>query len=278
MGMTMTTDTREKLLVDISAWLLKNPYEPYVDYRDSFSADQVATLLESRQAFDESLDDWRFSHYDYPESWEYVESEMLDEFRERIFDLYRDELDDSIEEADELDMNNIPTDVESCYQENRMIDDSDAINQLFRNTQVNIVALVEKRNGEEVSPPHGDLESKENRKRLSYLKKTFDMDGWAVVSCYEHERLKVMGRLDLAEVYEKGKPVAITIGPESSLIFHTSWNGSGCLGDVVTKKTVTMKAEFRCDDHDRYGVQQVYGFVGEVWAGELDVAKWEPWA
>lgn len=276
--MTASTDSREKLLADISAWLLENPYEPYVHYDDCFSSEQVAKLLESREAFDESIDEWRMGFFDYPENWQYIESEMLDEFRDRIFALYRDDLPADLDDADDLDMDNIPADVESCYQENRTYDDADALDQMFRNTRVNIVALVEKRNGEEVGPPHGDLDTDENRKRLRYLKDTFGMDGWALESCYYHERLKVMGRLDLAEVYAKGKPVAITFGPESNLIFHTSWNGSGCLGDVTTQKTVTMNAEFRCDDADRYGVQQVYAFVGEMWRDTLQVAKWEPWA
>lgn len=271
------TDTRDQLLVDMSAWLADNPYEPYVHYDDCFSAEQVATLLESREKFDEDLNEWRFGHYDYPENWQYIESEMLDEFRERIFALYRDDLPEWLDDADDLDMDNIPADVETCYQENRIIDDGDAIDQMFRNTRVNIVAAVRKRNGEEVNPPHGDLDADENRKRLRYLKDTFGMDGWALESCYEHESLKVMGKLDLSEVYAKGKPVAITFGPESHLIFHTLWNGSGCLGDVTSQKTVTMAAEFACDDAHRWGIQSVYGFVGEVWADTLQVAKWEPW-
>lgn len=271
------TDTRKQLHIDMSAWLLANPYVPYVHYDDCFSSEQVATLLESREKFDESLNDWRYSFYDYPENWQYIESEMLDAFRERIFALYPDDLPADIDDADELTMDNIPDDLLDLYQADRMFDETDAIDQMFRNTRVNIVAAVRKRNGDEVNPPNGDCDADENRKRLRYLKDTFGMDGWALESCYEHESLKVMGKLDLSEVYAKGKPVAITFGPESHLIFHTLWNGSGCLGDVTSQNTVTMAAEFACDDAHRWGIQSVYGFIGEVWADTLQVAKWEPW-
>lgn len=269
------TDSREALLKDIAIWSENNPYQVYGDYRDELSAEQVEMLLEDRQKFDEAWWEVEINASDYAD-WSDTEKELLDEFRDRIFTLYRDRFDDDMD-ADEVTWDEVPHEVQEAHEESRYVDCSDLLRTCFRNTRVNIVAIPVKRNGEEIAPPNFECDTDENRRRQRYLKDTFGMDGWKVESCYYHECLKVMGRLDLQEVYEKGKPVAVTIGPSDSLIFHTSWNGSGCLGSVETGTIKTFKAGFRVDDADRYGVQQVYGFTGEVWRNDLTVAKYEPW-
>ena len=266
---------REQLLKDVAIWAENNPYVAYGDYRDELSKEQVELLLEDRQKFDEDFWEIECRVMDYAD-WSDHEKELLDTFRDRIFAAYRDCFPDDCE-ADEIEWEELPDEITETDQECRYVDCSDVLDTMLRNTRVNIVAIPEKRNGEEIAPPNFELDAEENRKRNRYLKDTFGMDGWKAESCYYHERLKVMGRLDLREVYEKGKPVAITIEPGDSLIFHTSWNGSGCLGDVETTTRKTFKASFQCDDADKYGVQEVYGFIGEVWRNTLNVSKFEPW-
>lgn len=273
------TDSQEALLNEIREVTEAKPYKVYGDYRDELSPEQVATLLESREKFDEEFWEIEINASDYAD-WSEHHDEIIEKFGARIMAEFPDDFakNDSLEDLEWRDM---PSEVVNAFHESTVVDCSDLLDTMLRNSRVNIVALVinadDPDNDHEIGPPHGELDAEENEKRQRYLEETFGIDGWKAESCYSHERLKVMGRLDLREVYEKGKPVAITISPGDTLIFHTSWNGSGCLGDVKATKTVTMPAAFKVDSLDRYGVQEVYGFVGEMWSGGLEVAEWEPW-
>lgn len=238
-------------------------------------------MLESREKFDESWWEVERNASDYAE-WGDLKNEMIAEFGERIVAVYPEAFDLGIIDIDQIEFNDLPEVVQDAFWSNTVVDCSDLLDTCLRNTRCNIVALVDNPDTTEdpedgIGPPNGTLDDEQNEARVKYLADTFGIDGWAAESCYYHERLKVMGRLNLRDVYDKGRPVEVEISPDSQLIFHTSWNGSGCLGDVKATKTVAMPATFRCDDADRYGVQEVYGFVGEVWRGELTVTKWEEW-
>ncbi|USM11462.1 hypothetical protein vBCbaSRXM_17 [Citromicrobium phage vB_CbaS-RXM] len=277
-----TMDARKALLSEIGTWAENNPYTVYGDRNDTLSDEQIDLLLESRQKFDEAWWEVEINASDYAD-WSDLRSELCDTFGERIIALYPEEL--SGTDADDLSWDDLPEEVQQAFDESSVVDCSDLLQTCLKHARCYMVATVHDPDAPEgigdgddptIGPPHGDLEDDQNAARVQYLADKLGIDGWAAESCYWHESLKVMGQLDLREVYEKGKPTAITIDPHDNLIFHTSWNGSGCLGDVSATKTVTMPARFERDGGS-YGIQAVYGFVGEVWRHELNVAKWEAW-
>lgn len=283
LDVTVTTKERETLLSDIETWLEANPYKVYGAYDDQLSKEQVAELLESREKFDESWWEVEVNASDYAD-WSDHKKEIIEEFGDRILAAYPEffDLGAVAFEVEELEFDDLPDEVQETFWSGTVVDCSDLLETCLRNSRCNIVALVDNPDTTEdpedgIGPPNGTLDDELNEARVKYLADTFGIDGWAAESCYYHERLKVMGKLDLEDVYKNGKPVEVEISPDSQLIFHTSYSGSGCLGEVKATKTVTMPATFRCDDADRYGVQEVYGFVGEVWRNDIKVTKWEEW-
>lgn len=269
------TDSKEVLLDEIRAFVEAHPYEVFGDYRDELTVEQASALLESREKFDEIWWEVELNASDYAD-WSELQREVVEQFGERIMAAFPDDFAKN-DEADDLEWRDMPEEVQEAFFESTVVDCSDLLQTCLKNCDLNIVAVPLKRNGEEIHPPHWEVGKEEYRKRARYVRDAFDMDVDRIESCYEHESLKVMGRLDWREVYEKGRPVAVTITPQDQLIFHTAWNGSGCLGDVIIRKTKTMPARFVIDESYKYGVQSVYGFVGEVWRNQIEVAKWEAW-
>lgn len=274
---------REKLADDIREWTEANPYKVYGDYRDEFDAETVTLLLEDRQAFEEKFCEIEDNAFIYAE-WAEHRADLINTFADRIAEAYPELFTDR-DADDAVEWEELPDELTEAFEEAKFCDCSDLLETMLRNTQLHIVAIPYDPDAPEgisdpddagIGPPNGDLDEEQNAARVAYLAEKFGIDGWAAESCYYHESLKVMGRLDLRKVYEEGKPTAITIGPDSSLIFHTSWNGSGCMGDVRATKTVTLPARFIVDSGS-YGIDAVYGFTGEVWSGDLAVAEWEPW-
>lgn len=273
------SDSKETLLGEIAAFVEANPYTVYGDYRDELSDEQIDLLLEDRQKFDEAWWEVEINASDYAE-WGELHGEIIEKFGERIMEEFPDDFAKN-DEADDLEWRDMPQEVVDAFHENSVVDCSDLLKTCLRNSSAYFVAVPLDHDSPDsdegrIGPPNGDLDEEVNEARQKYLADKFGIDGWAAESCYYHESLKVMGKLDLEEVYEKGQPKAITIGPDSSLIFHTGWNGSGCMGDVKATKTVTLPARFQ-RDCGKYGIQAVYGFVGSVWAEDLEVAEWEPW-
>jgi hypothetical protein len=272
---------REALLSDISTWAEANPYKVYGDYRDELGPELAGTLLESREKFDEEFWEIERNAADYAE-WGDHHKELCEEFEERIREAYPDEFGD---DDSEVEWDALPYEVQTAFEESSCVDCSDFLDTMLRSTRLHIVAVPVDPDAPEaaceeggiISPPNFALDAETNEARQAYLAEKFGIDGWAAESCYNHECLKVMGRLDLREVYEKGRPKAVTITPQDNLIFHTSFNGSGCLGDVKATKEVTLAASFVVDDGDRYGIDSVYGFTGEPWSQDITVAEWEPW-
>ena len=242
-----------------------NPYIAYADYRDELPLDMVELLLEDRQKFDEEWFEVEQSYYDYAD-WQYWEEDAFDEFAKLILG----------DEHEETCFDDFPDKVKAVFYEYRYIDTSDALRSHLRQTRAYIVAVPEKRNGDTISPPNYECDSIENKARNRYLRDSLGINGNSAESMYHFEVLKVCGTLDLQEVYEKGKPTHVIVGPGDSLVTHSSLNGSGGLGDLTPTRRKKFKATFHVDELNRYGVQAVYGFTGRFWEHELSVA-YEPW-
>lgn len=278
------TNSKETLLDEIRAFTEAHPYQVYGDRNDELSNEQINLLLEDRQKFDEDWWEVEINASDYAD-WSDLQSQIITEFGERIMAEFPDDFAKN-DVADELDWRDMPDAVVDAFHESTVVDCSDLLATCLRHSRAYFIAIPHDANAPEgvndpddngIGPPNGDLDPEVNEARQTYLAEKFGIDGWAAESCYYHESLKVMGYLDLQEVYEKGKPVAVTISPQDQLLFHTSWNGSGCLGDVTATKTVTLPATFQNDNGKSYGIQSVYGFVDEVWRTPLTVAAWEAW-
>lgn len=282
-GKAADTKAKQNALCDkIATWAEDNPYMVYGDYRDELSEEQIEALLEDRQKFDELW--WKVEIHasDYVE-WSYVHDELIDEFGEELVEVFAEELGE--EDPDSLKFDDLPEEAQQAFWEYSWVDCSDLLDTCLRNSSPKIAATVMDPDAPEavgdgdstIGPPNGhDLDEEVNEARQKYLADKFGIDGWKAESCYYHETLKVMGTLDLRDVYRNGKPKAVEIGPDSQLIFHTGWNGSGCLGEVKATRPVTLPARFDLDN-GRYGIDAVYGFVGSVWRDEIAVAEWEEW-
>lgn len=276
----MSEAARNALLSEISAMVEAEPYTVYGHYDDSLSEEQIGLLLESRQAFEEAWWEVEINAADYAD-WSDLHKKIIATFGERIMALWPDDFAKN-DEVEDLEWRDMPDDVQETFRESEVVDCSDLLKTCLRNASRNHFVAVPMdpdapdTDGDGIGPPNGDLSEEDNEARQHYLADKFGIDGWKAESCYYHESLKVMGRLDLEEVYEKGQPVAVEISPQDRLIFHTSWNGSGCLGPVEATKTVTLPAKFKLDSGS-YGIDSVYGFVGEVWANDITVAEWKEW-
>lgn len=279
-----TAALRDSLLSDIAVWAENNPYIAYGHYDDTLSDEQIDLMLEDRQAFDESWWDIERNVSDYAE-WGEIHEELIAAFADRLVAAYPEELADWSDD-NALEWEDLPEDVKQAFWENSCVDASDVLQTCLRNASRSTYFLAipsdpdsPNEDADEagaIGLPHSDFEDEENEARQRYLEEKFGIDGWACESCYSHERLKVLGKLDLEEIYEKGKPTTIRIDPHDSVIFHTSWNGSGCLGTPVITKTVTLPATFQ-RDAERYGVQSVYGFTGDVWKHTLNTIDFQEW-
>jgi hypothetical protein len=178
-----------------------------------------------------------------------------------------------------------------AFDEGKWLDMSDWIKTAARNTRLHITATPY--TGEPLKPgerifeedqderlflfPHGYCSDEENERRrqklMDVLGDTPDGDS----NMYEFDELKVLGTLSIADILEHGAPTHITIGPDTDneMLAHNSVNGSGGMGSIKPTKTVTLPAMFEVDE-PRYGVDAVYGFVGEVWSRELPAKRLEP--
>jgi len=275
------TDAKTILLAEISDKVEAKPYEVYGSYDDTLSNEQIALLLENRQAFDEA---WAAveDNASFYADWSDLHADIIREFGERIMILFPDDFAVN-DELDDLEWRDMPEEVKEAFNQATVVDCTDLLETCLRNASRGyFVALptdpeAPDTDGDGIGPPNGDLSDEDNAARQKYLADKFGIDGWAAESMYYHERLKVLGRIDLQAVYKHGKPASVTIGPDSMLLFHTSWNGAGCMGDVTATKTVTLPATFELDSGRRYGIDSVYGFVGSVWANDIAIADYAEW-
>lgn len=261
-----------------AAWLQENGDEAYADYRDELPVEAIAELLQgNREAFDEELCRIQdhFYMYQEEESWSYLRDKLTAH-------LGIDEEDLSEEQRAEL---------QEVFEENRWIDISDWIKSAARNTRIHVTAtpysppllkpgerpIFEEDQDERLFLfPHGYCSDEENERRRKKLIEVLGiMYPEEAETCYEFDELKMLGTLDVLDLIENGPPTHITIGPDipNELITHNSVNGSGGLGNIKPTKTVTLPAMFEVDNDAHYGVDSVFGFVGEVWAKELPASR-----
>lgn len=263
----------QQTLDQAAKWLEENGCEAYADYRDELPEAAVTALLAGNQeAFDEAI--WEVERH----FWDYMD-----------WDWHRDQMIAALgldpEEAKE------DADLEEVFDENKWIDMSDWIDSAARNTRVHITATPY--TGEPLKAgdrpifeedqdkrlflfPHSYCGEEENARRTAKLR---DVLGWEPTeddNMYEFDELKVLGTLDLRDIIKNGMPTHITIGPDTrnEMLAHNSVNGSGGMGSIQPTKEVTLPAMFEVDQ-PRYGVDAVYGFVGEVWARELPATRVE---
>jgi hypothetical protein len=253
----------------VSDYLAEHGYTVYADYRDEIPAEWIADLLDGkREAFDEKVSDMAFDWLPYVE-W--------DDWRDTIFSALK--LPDDLKGDPELD---------ELIREETWIDTTDWLKTAARNTRLNFTAtphmppplkpgerLFEEDQDERLFLfPHGNLTNTENERRERQLADVLGITPDEDSAMYEFDELKVLGRLDVMELIEKGPPTHITLSPDmpNTLVTHNAVNGSGGCGEPVITKTATLPAMFEIDQ-PRYGVDAVFGFVGEVWAQELP-AEW----
>lgn len=253
----MQTEAQENVIDRIAReYAEANPVTIYADYRDVLSAELVQAAIENPDSFWESAFE--------------CETGMQDSWFEYGFKDYAEE--SAADCGVNTDNENLFETFKQALAENLVFDFSDYWRSTCRNTRANIVLVpINPETGEAFETVHWQNDFAANLANARALRKYFGIRNYrAIESCYTHETLKILGQLDLWAILERGRlPDSFEISPQDSAIFHTSWNGSGCLGDVKITKTCRLKCAIRHDDSDRYGVQAVYGFTGKVWSNEL---------
>lgn len=253
----------------ISEWLQNNPYKVYAcSYDDQLPREVVQALLEGSE---DALSDFEFEIIDNAApyvDWDEIRADLIREAK----------LGPAITESDEF---------EELFESERWIDASEFLSDAARHTHLHIVAtphldipgasLFEEDQSEALFLfPHGYLSDEENARRAKQLLDVLGIENPdEAETCYEFDTLKVIGTLSVPDLIEHGPPTHITIGPEDvdQLFTHNRVNGSGGLGTVRPTKTVTLPAQFRVDDGDRYGVDSVYGLTGQMWRYGLRVSR-----
>lgn len=249
----------------ICKWCDDNPYTVYADYRDELSEDVVRALLEGdREPLHDLLDEVGMNALDYAD-WD-------DLFADMARDLKLGDLDeDDEEEAKDILRENLSADTWGWAK-------SAANNTRLHFTAMPYVGEPGQRLFEEDQDerlflfPHAYCGEEENERRATMLRANLGiLFPEEAETCYEFDTLKVIGRIDIADLLEEGVPTHITFGPNDSdnLFTHNEVNGSGGLGTIKLDREVTFPAVFKLDSGNRYGVDAVYGLVGEVWAKPL---------
>lgn len=245
----------EKYIGDkIAKYCEDNPVKIYGDYNDCLSDELAETLIESgRQAFEESAWEWEINIQDNWYSYGYND--------------YRRELTDSLDIHDS-DNDELAEFVDDTIRDHIWFDFSDFWDTCFRNTRLHItLEPINPETGETFDAVNPWLDFHENLTRARALVKYFGIRNYKrIESLYEHESLKICGYIDLSEYMEhESLPDKFTIMAGDTAIFHTSWNGSGCMGDVDITRNIDIACNVRIDGNSRYGVQSVYGFCESFW-------------
>jgi hypothetical protein len=237
------TPEQEKALIK---YCEDNPVTIYADYRDELSAQDVETLFEKgADSFWESL--WE-SEFNMQDSWYSYGFRDYKEEALRACDI--EELED-----------------DSILYENITFDFSDFWRDCANNTRVKVTLTpINPETNEPFYTVHHNQLFDYMLDNARALRKYFGMRNFRKIeSCYDHESLKICGYVDLWHIIENGMPEKWTINPGDSCVFHTSFNGSGALGDFKIEKQATLECRVQLDDSNRYGVGAVYGFCGSFW-------------
>jgi hypothetical protein len=263
---------RKRDIERVERWVEANGYEVYADYRDELPEAFVTALLAGNQeAADEAIYELESHYRDYLE---------LDYYMDNCISALK--LDAKVKDDQAFI---------DAINENVWLDMADWIRTAARNTRVHITATPY--TGEPLKPgdrpifeedqderlflfPHSYCSDEENERRRQKLLDVLGYTCDGEENMYEFDELKVLGTLDLFDIYENGMPTHITIGPDTpnEMLGHNAVNGSGGMGSIKPTKEATLPAMFELDQ-PRYGVDAVYGFVGEVWARELPATRLE---
>lgn len=242
-----------KRLDRLNAWIERNPYKIYGDYRDTITHEQAQMLLDGDfQAFDESMWEWEINATDYID-WDDWESEFAQEAGYESWD-------------------DMPQWLQDHASELRFTDCSDLIQTAISNYSGHVVATPRKRNGEPIEYL-GAWGQAWDKRQAEYLRRHCGIDPRKSEPTYSGTYMRAIGRLDFLELYKaQRKPVAIQMSPNQTTIGHERLNGSGTMGDDQYKGRVRfMPATFHIDNLDRYGIDSVFGLVGSMWADWMTV-------
>lgn len=244
-----------KRLERLAAWIERNPYKVYADYRDTISDEQAQMLLAGEfQEFDESMWEWEVNCDDYAE-WHEWESEFA-------------------QQAGYDEWESMPEWLQDFASESRFVDCSDMIRGAIRNYSGNVIAWLQKRNGDYIEFPFPYNDASENKRLRRYLKEACGIAGDSE-AYYEGTRLTALGTVDLWEVYRKQKrPTHIVMCSNTKTIGHEPWQGSGTMANdaYAGKSGRVFPAKFFIDGKNPgYGVDSIFGLSGHMWRDELDV-------
>jgi hypothetical protein len=244
-----------------------NPLHLYVHYDESLPDEWVNLALTGN--FDslwEKVWESVMDYCDYPETWEYWESDFAKEFGYSAWD-------------------DMPEKLREWVQESRHCDESEYVKDLCRNTRVHVNAVLLKRDGELIYAP-AYRGGADDAKAARYIRDAFGLDCKpsevagkleCVYGGYDTESAVVIGTIsgrNLWQIIESEKaPSQIEVGPRDSdnLLWYEFYNGAGNLGGVKIGKTRKFNATFHVDGTRGYGIDSCYGFCGHVWAHELKV-------
>ena len=255
-------DPRERLAIvsqetslKMYAWLQQNPYCWYASsYDDQISNEQVDMIVAGK--FDEFWESWNeylWSIQQYADFSD-IEDKFADEFKlKRGKDFW-------------------PTDIQDIFNEGKSYDASSLLDDSLRNTRTKIAVKPLKQNGNQIEFPNYAFDKSYNRYLQSYNKKYLGIENsWDAETTYSYDVLTIIGKINLKEWLTKGRiPDFIKFGPSDFALTHNFHNGAGGLGDVEIGVERKMRAEFRNDDTDSYGVDNVFGFVSSVWNNSLN--------
>jgi hypothetical protein len=233
-------------------WIEANPYQVYGDRNDELSDDQAAMILAGNFTdFDESWCEVEWSAGDYAD-WSDWESNFADEF--------------GLEDWDSVSEH-----IKQLCLENRFLDCSDLLRTCCRNWTGHVCARLKDSRGNYIEFP-SSYDHDDNATRARYLSIYCGIKGDPECA-YDGTYLTALGRVDLWQIYsEQAKPEYVKlIKGQCFTIGHEPMNGSGtCANDqFMSDKPRVFAAEFFVDGKRGYGVQDIYGFVGESWSNDL---------
>lgn len=241
----------------LNAWIEANPYRLYADYRDTISDEQAQMLLNGEfEQFDESMWEWELNASDYID-WSEWESEFA-----------------SVAGYDEF--NAMPEWLQDHAQETRWIDASDLIEGAIGNWSGHVAATLIKRNGDYIEFPYygwGANDAATNKPLADYMRRHCGIDPRASEPTYAGTYMKAIGTVDLLPIYKARRaPTHVLLSPHQTTIGHEPLNGSGTMGDDQYKgRTRYMRARFKVDSLDRYGIDSVFGLCGSMWRDHMTV-------
>ena len=245
----------------ILEYVKENPISLYVHYDESISDEAAQWLLSGEYAkFDEYIHEITNGG---EEVWHFKQ-DIVSQFELDDWDDLPDEMQDSINDK--------------IYE---YLDTSNAIEQLIKNWNGNVVAFVKDDNGEYLySPSHyeGDPEDPNdaNERNAMLMKKKLGLPDYEdyegtygqkfaqkaelVYGGYDRESLIVIGKVDLHSIYQKQvAPTRVEVSPKDidHLLFFEAFNGCGNMGTIEVSKSAIFDAEYVVDTTQTYSVDGV---------------------